>query len=481
MDDREFEARLKARIQHEFGAAHPSDDLARRTLAAMRAEANPGRGTSLRMLIGAAAVLIGAVAVVILRSAPTGPAATQLPSAPAVSAPFSSPSPSPLVTATPSPSQLDKGMPEVAVASAAVRVVPIPETLAVQAGAAPTGPYAYLRGDDWTTLFVADAGGGSVRTVPVPLAAGEQIRDFSADGRWLVLLAARPGDPCTPQPTATQIRWRILAARLGSDGLPEGAFRQIDVGVASRSFILPGGQGLSCVAPAVPPFAMAAGRVAYGVEAPNSADPAASEVQVRSLADRSIVRTIAAPAQVYSMTLSSSAVAWVETANGVTNGQVADWRVMEASLPGGAVRAVPLGETAGAAHMGTPGIVLDGNALVASLDQYAFESGTVVRVEGDRIVQVDPGISHRQCMAVGAEAGLIVLGCNGSVVQGNTTNATWSWLATWSSTSGLRAVVGDVLPTNQGAILLADGWVLQIGQDAAGRSVLVAVPMSALQ
>ncbi len=394
--------------------------------------------------------------------AATAPAATQGPS---------------VAPATPS---VDLGMPALSVPANQLRVAPLNDyPPQVQSGGAPTAPYAYLQGSGAVSLLVADAGGGSVRNVPLPLAAGEQIREVSADGTWLVVVTAQPGVPCA-LPTPTRVSWRILAAPLGSDGLPTGAFHQVDAGTATRSFILPGNQGLSCAEPAIAPLALAAGRVAYGVEAPSGTDLAASQVRVHSLADGSFVRTLAAPAQVYAVALSSSAVAWVETANGVTSGQRVDWRVMEALLPAGPAAAVPLGETGGATHPEPPGIVLDGTALVASLDQYEASSGTVVRVVGREVATLDPGHTQRNCGAVGAQGGLVVLECNGSVIQGDTATATGGWLAVWSSATGLRAVTGHALPTDVSQVSLVNGWVLWMGTDASGGPVLAALPLAAL-
>ncbi len=391
-------------------------------------------------------------------------------------APAASEGPS-LAAATPS---VVLGMPALSVPANLLRVAPLNDyPPQVQSGRAPTGPYAYVRASNAGSILVADAGGGSVREVPVPLAAGEQIRQIAVDGSWLVVVTAQPGVPCA-LPTPTRVRWRILAAPLGSDALPTGAFHQVDAGTATRSFILPGNQGLSCAEPAIPPLALAAGRVAYGVEAPGGNDPAASQVRVRSLVDGSLFRTIAAPAQVYAVALSSSAVAWVETANGVTSGQQVDWRVMEALLPAGPAAAVPVGETGGAAHPETPGIVLDGTALVASLDQFEASSGTVVRVAGGEVTTLDPGHPQRNCGAVGAEGGLVVLDCNGSVIQGDTATATGGWLAVWSPMTGLRAVTGHALPTDVSQVSLATGWVLWMGTDASGGPVVAALPLAAL-
>jgi hypothetical protein len=375
---------------------------------------------------------------------------------------------------------VDEGMPVVAVPPSMIRMTPIPDSPRVQVGGTPTGPYAYLQGIGNRTLYVADAGGGSERAVPLPLAVDEQIDEARTWGWWIVAAVSGPAKPgaseggltCRQQESQPRA-WRILAARLGADGLPSDSFRKIDAGVATRAFEAPGAQGLACPYPATPPVALAAGLVTYAVEAAG----AASNVVIRSLHDGSLVRTIASPSQVYQVALSDTAVAWSETANGLTAGQAPDWRVMSASGTTGSPRQVPLGIVAGPAHIFPPSLLLDENAVVASLDQFSGVSGTVVRVDGDTVETVDPGHANRQCEAVGADGGLVLLDCNGTTMSGDTATAIPSWVAVWSAASGLRSL-GDGAAV---AVGFANGWAVGTGGDTNGHAVLVGVPLSALQ
>jgi hypothetical protein len=168
-------------------------------------------------------------------------------------------------------------------------------------------------------------------------------------------------------------------------------------------------------------------------------------------------------------------VAWSETANGLTDGQTPDWRVMSTSGTTGSPREVPLGIVAGPAHVFPPSLLLDGNAVIASLDQFSGVSGTVVRVDGDTVQTVDPGRAHRQCEAVGADGGLVLLDCNGTTMSGDTATGSRSWVAVWSAASGLRSV-GD-----GAAMGIESGWAVWTGGDANRHAVLVGVPLSALR
>jgi len=365
---------------------------------------------------------------------------------------------------------------------AVIRMAPIPDSPGVQAGAAPTGPYAYLQGIGNRTLYVADAAGGSERVVPLALAADEQMDEVQTDGSWIVVAVSGPATPgasengltCRQQEQQPRA-WRILAAPLGADGLPSGSFQKIDAGVATRAFEVPGNAGLACPYPATPPVALAAHEVAYAVEASG----AASTVLVHPLPTGTFglryARTYASPSQVYQIALSATAVAWSETANGLTDGPTPDWRVMTASIMSGTPHQVPLGVVAGPAHETLPSLLLDGNAVIASLDQFSGVSGTVVRVNGDTVETVDPGHANRQCAAVGAEGGLVLLACNGTTMIGDRATAVPAWVAVWSAASGLRSL-GD-----GAAMVIEAGWALWTGGDANGHAVLVGVPMSALQ
>jgi hypothetical protein len=432
---------------------------------------------------------------------PSSPSAT-VPHPSATPAASPSPTSGPSLSPTPAPSSsapvtVDEGMPVEAVPTVAIRMSPIPDSPGVHAGGTPTGPYAYLQGFGSgllgsRTLYVADAGGGSERAVPLPLAVDEQIDEVRTDGSWIIVAVSRlaatsgayeNGFTCTQQEHLAR-QWRILAAPLGADGLPSGTFRRIDWGEAARAFELPGAAGLACPYPATPPVAVAAGRVAYAVEAGIGAR-SASTVVVRSLPTGTLIQTYASPLQVYQIALSSTAVAWSETANGLTDGPTPDWRVMIASITTGSSHQVgpltphqvPLGVVAGPAHETLPSLLLDGNAVIASLDQFTGARGTVVRVVGDTVETVDPGHPHRDCGAGGADGGVIVLYCNGTTMSGDTATLT-SWVAVWSAASGLRALGGGAAMA-PGELWTANGWAVWTGVDANQHGVLMGVPLSA--
>ena len=411
----------------------------------------------------------------VVASAPT-PALTGTPPSPATTAPTPSSS---------APVVVDEGMQVVAVPPAAIRMAPIPDSPGVQAGGTPTGPYVYLQGIGNRTFYVADAGGGSERAIPLTLSADEQIDEVQTDDAWIVVAVSGPATPgvsengltCRQQEQQPRA-WRILAAPLGADGLPSGPYQKIDAGVASRAFEVPGNAGLACPYPATPPVALAAHEVAYAVEASG----AASTVLVRPLPTGTFgltyARTYASPSQVYQVALSATAVAWSETGNGLTDGPTPDWRVMTASIMTGSPHQVPLGVVAGPSHAFLPGLLLDGNAVIASRDQFTGGGGTVVRVVGDTVETVDPGHPHRNCGAGGADGGVIVLYCNGTTVSGDTATLT-SWVALWSAASGLRALGGGAAMA-PGELWIANGWAVWTGVDAYQHAVLMGVWLSAL-
>jgi hypothetical protein len=434
--------------------------------------------------------LVAACGTTVSPSPSSSPSATVLPAS-ATPAASPSPTPGPSLSPTSSPSSptpaiVNEGMPVLIAPTGAIRIAPIPDSPGVQAGGTPTGPYVYLQGIGNRTLYVADAGGGSERAAPLALSVDEQIDQVRTDGLWIVVAVSGPATPgasengltCRQQEEQPRA-WRILATPLGADGLPSGPFRKIDAGVASRAFEVPGNAGLACPYPATPAVALAAGRVAYAVEASG----AASTVRVRPLPTGTFgltyARTYASPSQVYQIALSSTAVAWSETANGLTDGPTPDWRVMSASGTTGSPHQVPLGVVAGPSHAFLPGLLLDGNAVIASLDQFTGARGTVVRVDGDRVEKVDPGRAHRDCGAGGADGGDIVLYCSGTTLSGDTATLT-SWVAVWSAASGLRALGGGaaMAPVE---LWIANGWAVWTGVDANQHAVLMGVRLSALR
>ena len=439
----------------------------------------------IRLLVGCCAALVAACATTV-SPPPSSPSATVLaPSTTPAALPSSTSGPPLSPTSSPLPSAplvVDEGMPSMVVPPSAIKMAPIPDSPGVPAGGTPTGPYAYLPSIGNRTLWVVDAGGGSERAIPLPLAADEQMDEVRTDGTWIVVVVSGPATPgasengltCSQQEEQPRA-WRILAAPLGADGLPSGSFQKIDAGVARRAFEAPGSAGLDCPFPATPPVALAAHEVAYAVEASG----AASTILVRPLPTGSFgltyARTYASPMVVYQIALSPTAVAWSETANGLTNGPTPDWRVMTASIMSGTPHQVPLGVVAGPAHETLPSLFLDGNAVIASLNQFSGVSGTVVRVNGDTVETVDPGHANRQCAAVGAEGGLVLLSCNGTTMSADVATGSRSWVAVWSASSGLRALSDGT------AMGIEAGWAVWTGWDASGHVVLHGVPLSALR
>lgn len=375
------------------------------------------------------------------------------------------------------------------VPSNVVLAADIPDSPGVQAGGTPSGPYAYLTTSiklgtsEAVGLFVADAGGGSERPVAVPLAANDQIDPVLVGDGWIVVLV---GHSTAPPPTeggvpcngteGFPIVWRILVARLGANGEPSTPWRTLDQGTARRRWGPPGA-GEWCYPVQTPPVAIAADRLAYAIESATSATPDASTVVLRSLADGSVVRTYAASQQVEQVVLSTTDVAWTQSANiwsASTNtlieGQsTPDWRVMTVSLTDTAARQVPSSAPSG--EVWPSQLTIDGSAVIDSSDWLG-----VARVGEDdraRTTVIDPGVAGRTCTASGADDGLVLLACQDEAGQ--------AWTAVWTAATGMRAlsVLGT---TDTGFQSLQDGWLLLDHYDyARQQSMLLAVPETSLR
>ena len=402
------------------------------------------------------------------------PVSTALPSR----APSSSPSPSVAPTFY---SSTIGGMPVVEVPLDGARMTQVADTPGVQPGGPPTGPFLYRATYPRAhpaSLFVADAGGGSERRVAIPTLASEGIEDTLVEDSWIVLLVSHRVGSIVPIPAAPcsgdegePIAWRILAAPLGIDGLPSAAWKVLDQGIARRAFRIPSA-GEYCDGPLVPPIALAAGQVAYGVESPGAIR--ASTVLVRSVASGAIVRRYDVSNEVYQVTLSANAVAWSETTNELVDGRRPDWRLMTVPIASETPHVVSVGITAGPHHLFPPHLLLDGVAVVASLDLSGVW-GTVVRVDGTHIQVLYAGTTRRDCEAAGVELGLVVLSCDDSGVG-------QAWIALWSASGGLRALGVPHRTGGGNAILLNDPWMLYTGYDVAQQQTwLVALPVSSLR
>jgi hypothetical protein len=457
MTDDRFDKDLRDALDRLMAERAPADLRIRvgRVLAQPAIDPRPARWRGVRLAGGLA--LAGTLALGVL-------AVVMWPRPSGVATPSGSAGmPSPIASSSPASSwPAELGMPVVTVPSASVRQTTVQDLMAERAGSAPAGPFAYLVGSGDTSIRVVDIGGGSVRTSASPTHADERVIAVLHDDRWLVIETATPLDACQP-PVATRAGWRILAASLGSDGMP-GAFDVVDSGVASWPFLLPGSFGMDCAHPVPPPLALNAGIVAYAIDETGGAGPATTVViRPLDLPPGSCCQTLTASRQVVQLALSPTAVAWVESANGLKPDDVPDWRVVEGTLADGATAAVPVGETAGKAHEELPFIVLDGTAVLASLDQYEASSGTVVRVDGGRIETVDPGHANRSCGAVWGGGGVAVLVCSGILPDPGSSPMDQQWLATWSAEAGLRAVAAGSRLVSPMASWVAADWLVWDG------------------
>jgi hypothetical protein len=209
--------------------------------------------------------------------------------------------------------------------------------------------------------------------------------------------------------------------------------------------MLPGSLGLTCAYPAAPAIALAGDLLASALPADAHHGSAVTVRRLQIQAGQDWSATFTATQQVVFIAVSQVAVAWAQSANGLTNGEKNDWSVQEAVFDGAGPVTVSIGETASPANLG-PGIVLDGAAVLANRDQQEGGRGSVVRVDRGTVTTVAPEGHDRQCFAIGGTADHIVLWCNGSNVIGDTAELMRSWLAVWSPDGGLRAIGVDGIP-----------------------------------
>lgn len=377
-------------------------------------------------------------------------------------------------TATPAPtpslpSSVD-GMPLVRL-PAGTLTVDVPDVLSPQPGGPPTGPFLYdSTGAKGARLFVVDVHGGSVREIPLPATPRRQSQ-VALDGDTLVAeiwghtgpAPAEPGVPCSGD-EGQPLAWRLLAARVGADGLPAEAWRTIDTGTAERPY-RPPHVGEWCNPTMAPPFAVAAGRIVYAVEASTAGAPEASTVLVRAIADGAVERTYPAARQVTGLALSESTVAWTQSANELIDGEeTPDWQLMRATLDANSASAVS--PVASETQVWPPGILLDGDGVVVSDDR------TVVRVGSSGSATIDPGAPGRDCIASAIDRGLVALGCSDQA--GN------RWTAVWTNETGIRAIGDPRL--GLGPAGFHDGWLFVEGYDyGRQQAILDAIPEAALR
>ena len=263
--------------------------------------------------------------------------------------------------------------------------------------------------------------------------------------------------------------------------MPSSAFETVASGVATQRFDFPGSVGMSCEKAAVPVFAMADGRIAYSRPGSVAGDPDTVVVHAMGTLARDL--RFDASAHVVQLALSADAVAWVESGNGRTNGNVIDWRLMQATLGDAAAMPVDIGETADQRKLGIPPtIALAGSTLIASRDVASAVAGTTVRVDAG-YPTIDPGANGRSCSVIGATGAVVVLACDALVRDPSGSPVPHGFLAAWSQSQGLRAIaVGPLIPEPTDA-WVRDGWLVWFGVDRADSSVLdfAGIPLTALE
>jgi hypothetical protein len=279
------------------------------------------------------------------------------------------------------------------------------------------------------------------------------------------------GIPCSGN-EGQPIAWRIEVARLGPNGLPATAWQRIDGGLATRGF-RPPDAGEYCDGPQVPSLALAGGWVAYAVEAPTVLDPGGSRVLVRSVADGALVRTYDAPEEVLLVALSVTSVAWSETANELLGARAPSWRLVQATIDRGQPRTVPIGVEPTPARNFPPLFLLDGDALIVTIDDFAAVTSSVVRITGGSLETIDAGMPGRSCGAWAAITNLVLFDCQDQQPA--------DWIAVWTPDAGLRAIA--VMDSADNGVQGFDGrWLILSHYDyTRQQSSVEAVPVASLR
>jgi hypothetical protein len=430
----------------------------------------------------------------------TAAATARAPASTPAPTPVSTPTPTPTLTGTPAPPSLAPPTPSptsplsgtaaLILPPGTVRTIDLAEqrsgssfwSFPAKPGRPPTGPYVYLGADPETPfaygLSVADLGGGSVRALPLRSLPYESVASALVEGHSLVVLVwrhegplpARMGIPCYSD-SGKPIAWRLLTTSLGADGLPTGGWHQVDAGVATRRFADPDA-GINCDDPIIPAVAVADGRVAYAVDHPTSQYPAGSRIVLRSLGGGTVQRVIDTATQVTHLALSASSVAWVESPNADASGPVTRWRVMRAPVATGLAEEVSIRMPGHLWRFMPPGVVLDGDAVLATPGELVLGWSSVVRSEGSSVVALNPS-GTPYCAALGASSGVAVLTCS---VEGSD-----DAIATWSAATGLHVLAG-VLPAAYRSERIDSGtvaWTFFKGPNLT-QPVLMGVPLAAL-
>jgi hypothetical protein len=421
----------------------------------------------------AAAIAVGVIGLAVFRPllSPVAPAGSPL--APAAVSPAPASASASVAPATVPPWASQIGLPIVTVPVEDVRSAVTADPPSAARGAPPTGPFVYLADINQRAPAVVDVGGGSVRIAGETVVHGEErVVQILSSEHWLVLEVVSAADPCVDTSPMT---WRIVAAPLGSDGMP-GAFTEVAKGAVKAEFQSAVVLGMNCAKEVPPPVALAGDSLAWSVQTSASLDTG-STVSIQPLNALDVApSSFATQTYVTQLALSTEMIAWVEEENGLANGGKPVWQAFDAPMANLVARqAVDVGETPSNDHAEPPWLVLDGSVLYANLDQYAAVKGTVVRIAGGERQVIDPGRLNQNCFAVSAEAGVLLLTC-----QGNANATSFEFNAVWSAETGLRAVaVGPTIPGTLSAVLRPGWLVISDSVESGGRS-FTAIPLSAL-
>jgi hypothetical protein len=253
-----------------------------------------------------------------------------------------------------------------------------------------------------------------------------------------------PSSPTTPPPMS----WRILVASLDGTGKPMGAV-EFARGVSSLSVETPNFECGACsfqkyVQP--PVVALSGDRIAYSVERPTAAQPFASQIIVRSLADGSIVRSVAVPQYVSVIKMSGPTLAWLDYPGATSNGL--PLRISTAAHPDAQTLltyVTPGGLDVANVQWDMPPFFLSGSQLVWQ----ASAAGEVLLRElpDGEVRQISPdGLT---CSLADYDGVNAVMACTDEPCQ-----TAWDtrfmprWLVLWSPTSGSRLLAG----------FTTDGW-----------------------
>ena len=190
-------------------------------------------------------------------------------------------------------------------------------------GDAYSGPEAYRV--TWEQNVVIAGSGSWTGAIDIPLTQEESAAraikggtgtSIVADASEIAVLVWHSVGPPTetrapcPGVLGQPRAWRIVAGTLDGTGRP-AALREIATGQNDVIFGGPmGGEG--CLATSVPNVAVADGQIAYSFDDPDGKRPVGSRIELRSLADGTIVRQLATPTHVLSLGLSHENVAWIE-------------------------------------------------------------------------------------------------------------------------------------------------------------------------